>query len=405
MNQRLKVLVLSAEPPYPPTHGGARLKLFNVLKYLNARHELTLLTLLETPEERDYLPALREICGKVEVFDRKPLSASPSLRERFQAPFYRMAYTDEMAAAIQRELNGTDFDLVHVDMAHMAVYTPLMRQKRKLLAAHDSQTLSRESRLCLAASWRQKLRARWELNRVRAFEQQVYPEYDECVVVAEEDRTMLRRLCPSLRVEIVPNGIDLDFFRLTPRELEETNRLVFTGTMDFKPNEDAVKWFVKDILPMIRRTHPDATFQIIGRNPTEAVRELARFDGVEVAGFVADFRPLIARASVYVCPLRVGSGMKNKTLEAMAMGKAIVTTEEGVSGIGATVGVEYALAEDAESFATAVCDLMGNPPKRARFGTAGRMFAEANYSWERTGELFASAYERIVGGATVESVS
>jgi sugar transferase (PEP-CTERM/EpsH1 system associated) len=404
MSRRLKVLVLSAEPPYPPTHGGARLKLCNVLKFLNERHELTLLTFLETPDERDYLPALKEICSKVRVFDRKPISAPPTLRERFQAPFYKMAYTEEMAAAIQRELRESDFDLVHVDMAHMAVYTPLLRGKRKLLAAHDSQTLSRQSRLPLATTFGEKLRARWELGRVRSFEQTFFPEYDECVVVAEEDRATLRWLCPTLRVEIIPNGIDLDFFRPTPRELEETNRLVFTGTMDFRPNVDAAKWFVAEILPLIRKQHPDAIFQVIGRNPTEDVRALAKVNGVEVTGFVADFRPLVARASVYVCPLRVGSGMKNKTLEAMAMGKAIVTTSEGASGIGGREGVEFVIAEDAGAFAQGVTRLMDDPMARARLGTAGRIFAEVNYSWERTGELFADTYERIGATRSVESV-
>lgn len=405
MNHRLKVLVLSAEPPYPPTHGGARLKLFNVLKQLNPLHELTLLTLLELPEERKYLPALEAICSKVEVFDRKALTARPTWRERFQAPFYRMAYTEEMAEAIQRELRKTDFDLVHVDMAHMAVYTPLLRGKRKLLAAHDSQTLSRESRLPLATTWSEKLRAHWELGRVRSFEQRFYPEYDECVVVAEEDRATLRRLCPTLRVEIIPNGIDLDFFRPTPRELEQPQRLVFTGTMDFRPNVDAAKWFVAEILPLIQRKYPDAKFQIIGRNPTQEVRALGKVNGVEVTGFVADFRPLVAAASVYVCPLRVGSGMKNKTLEAMAMGKAIVTTSEGASGIGGRDGVEYALAEDAESFARRVLELMSNPMARARLGMAGRLFAEEHYSWERTGTLFAEAYERIGAPRSVASLS
>jgi sugar transferase (PEP-CTERM/EpsH1 system associated) len=395
MQPRLKVLVLSAEPPYPPTHGGARLKLFNVLKHLNERHELTLLTLLESPDERQFLPALQKICSEVKVFDRKPLSAPSTWRERLQAPFYRMAYTEEMARAIQQELLGSEFDLVHVDMAHMAVYTPLLRGKRKLLAAHDSQTLSRESRLPLAATLGEKARARWELWRVRAFERRLYPEYDECVVVAEEDRETLRRLCPTLRVQIVPNGIDLDFFRPTPRELEEPNRLVFTGTMDFRPNVDAARWFVTEIFPRIRRRHPDATFQIIGRNPTEQVRALAQVEGVEVTGFVADFRPLVARAAVYVCPLRVGSGMKNKTLEAMAMGKAMVTTNEGASGIGGRDGIEYLVADDAAAFAQAVCGLMREPMRRARLGTAGRMFAESNYSWERTAELFDDAYHRV----------
>ncbi len=397
MERHLRVLVLSSEPPWPPTHGGARLKLYQVLKHLAPRHDMTLLMMLERPEEREFVPALEKVCGRVLAFDRKPVSAPPTWRERWQAPFYRLAYTTEVAAAIQHELTKNTYDLVHVDLAHMAVYTPLLREHRKIIAAHDSQTVSYASRVALARTPRERLRARFLLNRVRAFERQHYPEYDACIVVAEEDRDMIRRLCPDLRVQIAPNGIDLDYFQPQPATIAEPHQLVFTGMMDFGPNIDAVAWFVSAILPRVEQAYPDARFEIVGRNPTGAVRALTKSARVSATGFVPDLQPHLARAAVYVCPLRLGSGMKNKMLEAMAMGKAIVTTSEGASGIGGTSGREYLVADQAEPFADAVVELLRNPARRWDLGQAARRFVEARYSWERTVELYHQLYLAVAG--------
>lgn len=395
--KRLKALVLSGEPPYPPTHGGGRLKLYQLLKHLAPNHDLTLFTLLEKPEEREFLPALREFCPKIMCFARQPAERPPTFRERFRAPFYKLVYTEEMAAAIRHELQYSSYDLVHVETAHMAVYTELLGRHRKIIAAHDSQTRSYLSRLSIATTLKQRARIRFQLSLVRAFERKNYARYDAAVLVSDEDRKVINELCPRLFVQVVPNGIDLDYFRPLPMGSQEPDRLIFTGTMDFVPNVDAARWFVNEILPRVEQKRPGVCFEICGRNPTAEVQALGKPGRVEVTGFVPDLRPRLGKAAVYVCPVRIGTGMKNKMSEAMAMAKAIVTTSEGAGGLQGRDGQDYLVADKPDDFAAKVVALLEDSMQRRQMGEAARAFQEKNYSWERTGELMNEVYRRVGG--------
>jgi glycosyltransferase involved in cell wall biosynthesis len=166
--------------------------------------------------------------------------------------------------------------------------------------------------------------------------------------------------------------------------------------MNYGSNSHAATWFTQEIFPRIRKSRPDARFVIAGRNPPEEVRGLAREGEIIVTGFVEDMRPLLASATVYVCPLCNGSGMKNKMLEAMAMGKAIVTTPEGISGINATHGTHLIVARTPEEFANATVSLCNNPQRREELGFAARVFVEQNYSWEHTGHLVHELYLHVM---------
>ena len=395
MTSQLRVLILSAEPPYPPTHGGARLRLFHLLRQLSDKHQLTLLTLLESPAERDYVPALQAYCRKVVALDAPAATHPTTWRDRLVAPFYRLAYTAEMAHAIRAELAAEDYDLVHVDTARMAVYSSQLTGQRKIISAIDSATLSYQSRLTHARPGLQALRLRYQLHTVRAFERKLYPQYDAGTVVAERDAAAIRELCPQLPVQVIPNGIDCEAYHPTPPATEEPGLLLFTGTMDYRPNVDAMVWFVHAILPLIQAAAPATRLMIVGRNPTDAIGALAKQPGVTVTGFAPSVQPYLSRAALFVCPLREGSGMKNKLLEAMAAGKGIVTTTEGASGLGATPGREYCIADDARSFAQTTLELLQNPDRRQMLGTAARDFVGQRYSWEKTGQLMHGLYQQV----------
>lgn len=394
-DQRLKVLVLSAEPPYPPSHGGARLRLYHLLRQLSNHHHITLLTLLETPSEREHLQALEKFCEKVVALDTPSPAVPPSLRQRLQAPFYRLAYSRDFAATLHSQLSTLNPSLVHVDTARMAVYTPLLNGQRKLMSAVDSATLGYRNRLAQIPFGPARLRARYTLHTVRNFERKLYPEYDACTVVAERDAAEIHALCPRLPMHVIPNGIDCAAYSPMQYLPEEQNLLLFTGTMDYGPNVDGMIWFVREILPLIQAAVPSAHLEIVGRNPTNAVRALAAKPGVTVTGFVPAVQPHLTRATVFVCPLRQGSGMKNKLLEAMAAGKGIVTTAEGASGIGSQDGLSYIVADAPDSFAQAVVALLRDPTRRQSLGNNARAFVRANYSWERAGQLMHELYLKV----------
>jgi len=209
---------------------------------------------------------------------------------------------------------------------------------------------------------------------------------DQVVVVSEADRAALQQLVSGLEVTVVPNGVDIEFYNdqlksghcldIGPRSL------VFTGKMDFRPNVDAVLWFCQEVLPLVRGQMSDVRFYIVGQSPHRRVLRLAEDPAVTVTGYVDDVRPYIAGASVYVVPLRIGGGTRLKLLEAMAMGRAIVSTSLGCEGfeeLGS--GRELSVADTPDEFAQQVIELLGDAPRRERRGQAARRFVEERYDW------------------------
>jgi sugar transferase (PEP-CTERM/EpsH1 system associated) len=389
----MKVMVVSSEIPYPPTHGGARLRLFELLKRLSVRHELTLFTLIDSPNERQYAEGIRPWCHHINMFPRPDYSKPGRVRDYLQAHFWRMCYSPAFSAAIQKELATQKYDLVHVDTGHMAMYRKAINGVPSLLAATDCLTSGQWTAIQSNTGIRSKIRDLWRTVLVLNYERTQYSRYNRCVLIAKPDADMVHRLCPDLPISIVPNGVDAEYFVPAPGR-EASNRVVFTGTMDFSPNVDAVVHFAKRIYPRIKTAVPDFQFTIVGRNPTPEVVALAEIPGVSVLGFVPDLRSEVQRATAYICPLRQGSGMKNKVLEAMAMGKAIVATRSAISGLDLKDQQEVLLADDDQSFADAVIALLSDPLRRTSLGKQARDYVLTHHGWQRMSELMSEAYEK-----------
>jgi sugar transferase (PEP-CTERM/EpsH1 system associated) len=402
--RRYKVLIVSSEVPYPPTHGGARLKLYELMKYLSQRHELTLLSLAESPDDRKYAEALKPYCHAIEVFDLPNPIRPATWRDYLRAPYWRLYYSAEMARAVRRHTEQTHYDLVHMDTGFMAMYGEAVQDTPKMLVATDCLTALRFSIARNSEDLSHRVQQIWWALMVLNYERQLYPQYLGCVVVAQPDADELRRMCPQLPLWVIPNGVDIGFFQPN-HEIEQPNQLVFTGTMDYGPNVDAVVHFVHNIFPVIRRQAPDVQFSIVGRSPSAAVQELAHVAGVTVTGFLPDLRQHVQRATVYVCPLRQGAGMKNKMLEAMAMSKAIVATHSAASGLAVADGRELLLREGDEAFAKTVIELMRDERRRRQLGEAARQYVMASHSWEYAARLLDDAYAKTVALASVKSAS
>ena len=223
---------------------------------------------------------------------------------------------------------------------------------------------------------------RSQFRRMRRFERDAVRRFDLVLAVSEADERTLQRLYGPLErpVHVVPTGVDTTYF--APRDTPVRSRhLVFTGSMDWLPNEDGVLHFVRDTLPLIREAEPSATLAIVGRDPTPAVRRLAGEYGVSVTGRVDDVRPHVAEAAVYVVPLRIGGGTRLKIFEAMSMGKPIVSTTVGAEGLPVDDGLHLMLADTPEAFAHAVVRLLQNQTERARLGDAARHLVLERYDW------------------------
>jgi polysaccharide biosynthesis protein PslH len=205
-------------------------------------------------------------------------------------------------------------------------------------------------------------------------------------------------------VRDIPTGVDTEYFAPDAAP-EAPGQLVFTGAMDWYPNEDAILHFVDAILPLIRREAPDVRLTVVGRNPSPSLRAAATRAGVHVTGTVDDVRPFMRAASVYVVPLRVGGGTRLKIFEALAMGKAVVSTSVGAEGLPLVAEQHFLAADDPAALAQSVLKLLRDRKARDRLGFAGRRLVEARYSWRGVARRFESELSEAVNGRWAESES
>jgi glycosyltransferase involved in cell wall biosynthesis len=198
------------------------------------------------------------------------------------------------------------------------------------------------------------------------------------------------------KITVIPTGVDLDFFR-PAAEQEEPNTLVFTGSMDWMPNEDGIFYFVEEMLPRIRKQIPNTSLLVVGRRPSRRLLELARTtESVQVTGTVEDIRSYVQRGAVYIVPLRVGSGTRLKIFEAMAMGKAVVSTSIGAEGLPVRQGRDIIIVDSPDEFASAVVGLLQDRVRRGELGRAARQLVAQQHGWDSVAQHFESALERLV---------
>ena len=205
------------------------------------------------------------------------------------------------------------------------------------------------------------------------------------------------RLFLDLRkLTVIPTGVDVDYFQPMPVE-EIANSLVFTGSMDWLPNEDAIFYFVDAILPLIKQQCPDVSLEVVGRSPSRKLQALAETEkSVRLTGWVEDIRPFVARGSVCIVPLRIGGGTRLKIFEAMAMSKAVVSTSVGAEGLPVRSGENILLADTPGDFAGSVISLLRDSNQRQRLGTAARALVQENYSWPKVAEGFARTLQDVI---------
>jgi len=218
-------------------------------------------------------------------------------------------------------------------------------------------------------------------QKLRLYERRVANASDLTVAVSGPDAQALARIGIRTRIAVVPNGINAAAYAPLCHRTPDPNALLFIGKMDYRPNVDAALWFAHNVLPLIRREVPDARFWIVGQNPHPRLASLPDDAAVVLTGWVEDVRPYIAAASVYVVPLRIGGGTRLKILEAMAMGKAMVSTTLGCEGFEVVDGQELLIADEPSEFAAAVLQLLRQPATRERLGRAARRFAGSRYDW------------------------
>jgi len=387
------ILLISRCPPYP-IHYGDRLIIWHLARELSARgYTIDLLALYNQPDDPNNITEYASYFRHVELYREIYRSGFDYLRRllkpsaRFPASA-QYSFTPDMWYAINAYLDRYDYDVVHC-FGGVSVYEfhPLFAHKPNLITPYESYTLY------LQRSIEQgRFTSRVSLPIVRRFERWMFTPYDRTVVIAEPDKDTLQEIQPQLDIDVIPNGIDLSAFQLqdTPRS---PHTLLFVGNYEYPPNQDAVRLLVEQILPRVRQMIPDASLQLVGNNPPDWMREMES-DYIEITGRVPDVQPYLAGATVFVCPLRIGAGLKNKVLEALAMGIPVVATPLSVDGIDVTHR-ESAWVTDVEGIAEGVLTVLNDVDLQQTLSRNGRELVEAQYSWASTADKYEALYDRL----------
>ncbi len=404
-----RILVLTPQFPYPP-HQGTALRNYNLIVGLAQKHPIHLLSFGD-PTARSSSP-LDDLCPTLRVIATPQRSMGQRIKGLFLSRLPDMAQrlaSDEFRSALTEMLEQIDPDIVEVEGIELAPYlfqvaadSPAGQRPWLVFDDHNAEyvlqqrafeTDIRQPRRWLAAAYSL---VQW--LRLRGYEKRACQTADRVVAVSETDATALRRLVPGLEPVVVPNGVDMGFYTTPVPDLEPgagpgENDLVFTAKMDFRPNIDAVQWFVRQVLPLIRAESPQTRFWVVGKDPHPRLAPLAEDPAVVLTGWVQDVRPYIAAAGVYVIPLRIGGGTRLKVLEAMAMGKAIVSTALGCEGFDLTPGQELLVADPPAKFAAAVLSLLRQPERRRELGQNARHYAGSQYDWRHIVPKLATAFD------------
>jgi len=409
----MRILFLTPQLPYPP-HQGTTIRNYNIIANLAPRHEIHLLSFVSSQDEIVTATPLHQHCRSIETVQaprRSPLKRFLSL---FLSPLPDMALrlsSAEFRTRLTATLRRIPFDVVQIEGIEMA--RPWMNWRISNIqypisifddhnAEYVLQQRAFETDVRQPAHWVGALYSLIQWKKLSHYEARVCRLADGVVAVSEADKVALQQLVPGLEVTTVPNAVDVEYYTATdiqPSPLP-THSLVFTGKMDFRPNVDAVLWFCQEVLPLVRRKLPDARFYIVGQSPHRRVLRLADDTAVTVTGYVDDVRSYIAGACVYVVPLRMGGGTRLKVLEAMAMGKPIVSTSLGCEGFeGLAPSRELSIADSPQEFAQRVIELLDDASWRERLGRAAQRFVEEQYDWRLIVPKLEQIYEKLdVGG-------
>lgn len=392
----MRVLFLSTWFPWPADN-GSKIRVYYLLRALAERHEVTLVSFAFGTARPDEKEALRALCRRCEVVNLDPHNATGlrnNLRFFSSIPIAALP-KPEMKRTIDEALQRCEFDAVIASTQGMAAYAAQLPDTTfRILEEHNASS---------AILWERFLRQTTPVSRLRcfvswykqlAFESRTLRRFDLCTMVSREDQIAFAKLArgPRPKIELVPNGVDCSRNRPNLAPVEPA-RMVFNGALTYSANYNAMRYFLTEIYPLIRKELPEASLTITGSTEGVDFSSLNLAEGVRLSGWVDDIRDEVARAAVCVVPIRAGGGTRVKILEAMALGTPVVATRKAAEGLEAENGKHLSVADDAASFAEQTVELMHNVDLRERVRTNARNLVEQRYDWVKIGHRFVELIE------------
>jgi sugar transferase (PEP-CTERM/EpsH1 system associated) len=383
------LLLLVHRIPYPPNKGD-KIRSWHLLRYLATRYRVHLATFVDDPADWQYVTHVRKLCASSHFAPLNPRRARlRSLRALLANRALSLDYYSDRSTRtwVRRTMRDAGVERIVVFSSPMAQYMHGVPEARRIVDFCDVDS-EKWRAYADKKSWPASLLYGYEADRLLRYERKVAADSDAALFVSAPEAELFRNLAPesAARIGWFGNGVDTAYFSpdadyANPYAAGE-NALVFCGAMDYWPNVDAVQWFARDVLPLVRSRVPQASFVIVGARPAPEVQALASLPGVSVTGTVPDVRPYVAHAALSVAPLRVARGIQNKVLEAMSMAKAVVVSPQALEGIDAAAGSEVLLAEHAADVADTIVNALADSALRDALGRAARARVEASYGWD-----------------------
>ena len=397
----MRLLMLANVMPYP-AHGGVHLRVLNLLQRVARRHEVTLGCHSWSDEEEAEVAdrvawlaqqGIRTVTGQARAANRKHLI--PSLRHLFAGQPPELA--QYQSTALQALVTQGQFDVLQVEETMLTPYLawlPAGSAAMTVLTLHNVHFVQEQRIAALepraVGRWWRTMNARL----MHHYEPSMAARFDRVITVTESDRRLMLGLDPGLTIDVVPNGVDTLALQPLPPP-PSARAIVFVGSLAYRPCTDAAVWLVEAILPILRQRIPELELWIVGKAPPPEVLALAG-NGVHVTGHVAEVTPYYLRSAVAVVPLRAGGGSRLKILEAMALGRPVVSTTVGAEGIAARDGEEIVLADDAETFAAAVAALLADGNRARAIAAKARRFVEAHHDWDLIADQQMAIYDEMM---------
>lgn len=392
----MHILWVKTELLHPIDKGG-RIRSYNMLRALRKRHQITYVALTTADVDNEAVARSTEYCHQL---IQVPFREAPRRSVRFwlellhnlatPLPYAIAKYRSRaMRDVVEHLARDPSVDLLVCDFLAPSQNIPDGLPVRTVLFQHNVEAAiwARHAAVRSNILARAYFRSQW--RRMVAFEGRECRRFDRVVAVSLADAETFTRDYGAAAVSSVPTGVDTDYFRPTGLVTREPAELVFTGSMDWLPNEDGINWFVGTVLPLVHRHRPDVSLTIVGRNPPAAIRALAGRDAhIRVTGTVPDVRPYLERAAISIVPLRIGGGTRLKIFEAMAMERPVVSTTIGAEGLAVESGRHLLLADDAAAFADALLKLLSDPAHAREVANLGANLVRTQYAWSRAVEDF-----------------
>lgn len=398
----MKLLWLSHFIPFPP-RGGSFQRSFNLIRQISTKYETHLFALNmqgETkPRAEEYARELRKYCAEVQIWEPPyPWRGVRWWGQLAFSPLYKLHYgshalwSPELGRRWASILAANPGALLHFDAIDLALYFPPAAHFKKVLNHHNCESAMAERRAEKETSLPRRLYMRQQAAKLKRLEQQACHQFNVNLTVSDLDTQTLQSRNPLAHCHVVENGTDTEFFHPSDAAVEP-NSLIFAGSFNWYPNVSAVEFFVRGIWPKVKDRRPGVRLYLAGQKPSKSVLKLAESDPqITVVADPPDMRPWVARAAVFICPVVDGGGTRLKILDAMAMGKAVVSTTIGAEGLQVKHEESILLADDPDGFADATLRALENESLRAALSSAGRAVVERNYSWEILGERLRQVY-------------